>query len=175
MTVKFLSHPKESGMFLLAILETRAIILMVSPLKPPLPSVASPPLCILTILSVGICRGFPWGWTISVVEGINRSGPLDVFWLRTQPVLEPRYGRVQTGCCHGLHESFRAIPRRKLEPLVQSLALQYYSPVANAAEQAEERQAYFGLEYLFQRLANLHDLAFKGTRHDLVLSFAFNT
>jgi len=68
-----------------------------------------------------------------------------------------------------------AIMRRKLGPLVQSLALQYYSPLANAAEQAEERQACFALEYLLQRLANLHDLAFKGASCGLVLLFVFNT
>lgn len=90
-------------------------------------------------------------------------------------VLELRYVRVQNGCCRGLCESFGAILRRKLGPLVQSLALQFYNSLANAAEQAEERQAYFALEDLPQRLANLRDLAFKGARCDLALLFAFNT
>lgn len=90
-------------------------------------------------------------------------------------MLEPRYVRMQTGCCRGLRESCRAILRRKLGPLGQSLVLQYYSLLANAAEQTEERQAYSALEYLLQRLANLHVLAFKGARCDLVLLFAFNT
>lgn len=87
-------------------------------------------------------------------------------------MLEPRYVTVQTGCCHGLPESFRAILKIKLE---QSPILQEYSHLANAAEQAEERQAYFALVYLLQRGAHLHGLAFKGARCDLVLLFAFNS
>lgn len=49
-----------------------------------------------------------------------------------KPVLEPRYVRVQSDCCCGFHESFRSILRRKSGPLVQSIALQYYSPLVNA-------------------------------------------
>lgn len=60
------------------------------------------------------------------------------------------------------------------KPIVQSLALQCYIPLVNATQQAEERQPYFALENLLQTLDDLHDLASKGARCDLVLLFAFN-
>lgn len=175
-SVKSLSHRKESGVFLLPILENRAIILMASPLKALLslalgsqPTSLHPdhPLCgnlqrVYLELDNLHCGENQEVWS----TGGDLSG-------NSKQTLIHRYVRVQTACCRGLHESLRAIPRSKLEPSVQTLGLQYYSLLADAADQAEERPTYSALEYLPQRPANLHYLAFKSARCDLVLLFVF--
>lgn len=177
-SVKSLFHPKESGMFLLATLEMRANILMASPLKALLSlAIGSQP---TSLYPDHLLCGYLQRFYLEL-DNLNCGENQEVWFIGgdlsgdSKQTLSHRYVKVQAACCRALHESLRAILRKKLEPSVQTLALQYHSLLADAADQAEERPACSALEYLPQRRAILHDLAFKGARCDLVLLFVFNT